>query len=115
MVACHGGDYLPPLYDNESKSIIGDENYNDSMNFEPLDSSDDFTLADFQMVASQQRIISPNVAKVISRQNYLKLTGWFAVNVPTQKSLNTTELDAALESPQERKPRHQVLLGELGR
>ena len=120
MVACHGAGpvYLPPLYNNEeiyNKSVIGNENNNDSMNFEHLDSLDNFTLAEFQMVAPQRRVLSPiNSAKVISRQNYLKLTGWFAVNVPTQESLNTVELEAALESPQERKPRHQVLLGELG-
>ncbi len=120
MVACHGAGpvYLPPLYNNEeiyNKSVIGNENNNDSMNFEHLDSLDNFTLAEFQMVAPQRRVLSPiNSAKVISRQNYLKLTGWFAVNVPTQESLNTVELEAALQSPQERKPRHQVLLGELG-
>ena len=30
--------------------------------------------------------------RVISHHNYLKLTGWFAVHVPQQTSLNTTTL-----------------------
>ena len=75
---------------------------------------DDFTLHDFQLSAEvSPRRRCENEGKVISRQNYLKLTGWFATNVPTQENLNTVNLVVGVQPPDERKPRRQALLGKV--
>ena len=73
-----------------------------------------FTLNDFRI---STKVVHPLPIKtapevVISRQNYLKLTSWFAANVPTQDSLNTLEIQVDTTAPANRKPRHQALLGE---
>lgn len=76
----------------------------------------DFTLHDFQLsaeVSPRRRLLCENSVKIISRLNYLKLTGWFATNVPTQENLNTVKLAVGVRPPDERKPRHQALLGKL--
>lgn len=71
-----------------------------------------FTLNDFRI---STKVVHPLPMKtapevVISRQNYLKLTSWFAANVPTQDSLNTLEIQVDTTAPASRKPRHQALL-----
>ena len=112
----HLGDFQMPLFEDSPspESFCGPEN-------DPLDSDcypesdDELTLANFQMsagVSPQCRLLYEKGAKVISRENYLKLTGWFAVNVPTQQNINTVDLDVGLQSPEERKPRHQALIGQ---
>lgn len=110
----------------------------------------EFTLNDFQLSAEALHQVMPNKLRgaVISRQNYLKLTSWFAANVPKQKAINTVNLEGKCihpfmqtipsffclpstvgfvelcvsflfcypvdhEAPDERKPMHQMLLGEL--
>lgn len=114
----------------------------------------EFSLNDFQLSAEGLHQVMPNKLRgaVISRQNYLKLTSWFAANVPKQKAINTVNLEGKCihpfmqtilisfdlsfvsppllhivelcvsflfccsvdhEAPDERKPLHQMLLGEL--
>ena len=55
----------------------------------------EFTLNDFQLSSEALHQVMPNKLRgaVISRQNYLKLTSWFAANVPKQKALNTVNLE----------------------
>lgn len=48
---------------------------------------------------------------VISRQNYKKLTGWFATHVPKQEHLNTLQFNLQVETPPTRKPQHQAIIG----
>jgi hypothetical protein len=48
--------------------------------------------------------------KVLSRQNYLKLTGWFATHFPRQDTLNTMIITVDHSVPNGRKPHHQMLL-----
>ena len=57
-------------------------------------SAEEFTLDEFQFAAETSHPVLLNrlQGSVISRQNYLKLTGWFAANVPQQESINTVEL-----------------------
>lgn len=50
-------------------------------------------------------------ATVISRQNYKKLTGWFATRVPTQENLNTVNFDLEAGTPPTRKPAQQAIIG----
>lgn len=47
----------------------------------------------------------------LSRQNYLKLTSWFATHVPTQESVNKLELEVDHQAPASRVPKRQVLAG----
>ena len=51
-------------------------------------------------------------AGCVSRQNYEKLTSWFAHNVPSQEQVNTSVLDLHVEQPPIRVPKHQVIIGE---
>jgi hypothetical protein len=50
-------------------------------------------------------------AAMISRQNYKKLTGWFATHVPTQENLNTVNFDLEAGTPPTRKPAQQAIIG----
>lgn len=73
-----------------------------------------FTLYDFQHSAElsqQRRVCCEMDGKTVSRQNYLKLTGWFAANVPSQEKLNISNLAIDSQPPEEFKPRLQALLG----
>ena len=47
----------------------------------------------------------------ISRQNYLKLTSWFAKNVPKQESINPLDLKLDHKAHPGRVPREQALIG----
>ncbi len=112
-----GPVYLSPLCDHEPTDNVcslGDGSYDHIMN--TVVEEEDFTLSDFQMASNdilQRRVLSQQEARILSRQNYLKLTSWFTMNVPTQGSLHTVNLDPDLISPQERKPCHQSLLGTV--
>jgi hypothetical protein len=78
-----------------------------------------FTLNDFQELAQltsyQWRSLggqrAPRAA-VISRQNYEKLTSWFATHVQLQTEVHSQMLEGEPPEVVIRKPRHQVLLGE---
>ena len=61
----------------------------------------EFTLNDFQLSAEALHQVMPNKLRgaVISRQNYLKLTSWFAANVPKQKAINTVNLEGKCIHP----------------
>jgi len=48
----------------------------------------------------------------VSRQNYEKLTSWFAHNVPSQEQVNTSVLDLNVEQPPIRVPKRQVIVGK---
>ncbi len=50
-------------------------------------------------------------AMMISRQNYKKLTGWFATHVPTQANLNTVNFHLKAGTPPTRKPAQQAIIG----
>lgn len=50
---------------------------------------------------------------MISRQNYLKMTGWFAANVPTQEKINTLDLEVDYQVPMGRVPKGQILIGKF--
>ena len=58
----------------------------------------EFTLDDFQMVAGMSyKVVNSKLhGAMISRQNYLKLTSWFATNVPTQDTLNIASVSGTL-------------------
>lgn len=122
--------FLPPLYtstaasngaDSAPESVQREDTNHHFMANEMKDEWDDegdFTLSDFQVTAiapPQRRIFSQQKTRIISRQNYLKLTSWFAVNVPSQASVHTVDMEPAatglLVSPCGRKPIHQSLLG----
>ena len=61
----------------------------------------EFTLNDFQLSSEALHQVMPNKLRgaVISQQNYLKLTSWFAANVPKQKALNTVNLEGKYIHP----------------
>lgn len=48
---------------------------------------------------------------MLSRQNYKKLTGWFATHVPKQETLNTVNFSLEAGSPPVRKPAPQAIIG----
>ena len=73
-------------------------------------------------------VFSPPKLPIISKQNYEKLTSWFAVCVPTQSHINMATIEGLLtllcitklffeqvadelECPEQRKPLHQFLIG----
>ena len=79
-----------------------------------------FTLNDFQVSneLSPRRILRTtrnSSGIMMSRENYLKLTGWFATNVPKQEKLNTVDIEVDHNAPGPRKPQHQSLIGEHNR
>lgn len=74
--------------------------------------------------------LSPPKLPVISKQNYEKIVGWFAVYVPTQLHINTAIIEGLLaaffvtiplycavsvadnlQCPEQRKPLHQFIIG----
>ena len=50
-------------------------------------------------------------AAMISRQNYKKLTGWFATRVSKQENINTVSFDLEAGTPPTRKPAQQAIIG----
>lgn len=48
---------------------------------------------------------------MLSRQNYKKLTSWFATHVPKQENLNTVQFDLEAGTPPTRKPALQAIIG----
>ena len=54
-----------------------------------------FTFNDFLLAANRRReaVVSSRLKHpVISRENYLKMTGWFATHVPRQRNVHTIHL-----------------------
>ena len=49
---------------------------------------------------------------MLSRQNYKKLTGWFATHVPKQEILNTVQFDLEAGPLPTRKPAQQAIIGK---
>lgn len=75
-----------------------------------------FTLNDMMqsLPNDDQLSLAPPKLPIISKQNYEKLVGWFAVNVPTQTHINATTIESdSLPCPEQRKPLHQFLIGCL--
>lgn len=70
-----------------------------------------FTFKDFQIPCPSSSLPIQISHGVVSRQNYLKLTSWFAKNVPSQESLNTLDLEVNHQAPSSRIPRCQILAG----
>ena len=60
---------------------------------------EEFTLKDFQLSAETLHPVMPSKLQgaMISRQNYLKLTSWFAANLPKQEAVNTVNLEGKSE------------------
>lgn len=55
-----------------------------------------FTLTDFLVSlqeADQRPVISTN-SIILSRDNYLKMTSWFATNIPTQSIIHTKNIES---------------------
>ena len=52
----------------------------------------EFMLGNFQFDPEEPAAPSKLKGSVISRQNYLKLTGWFATHVPQQDTVNTMDI-----------------------
>ena len=98
-----------------------------------------FTLNDFLLDEEEAKtylVPTKLQGSMISRQNYLKLTSWFATHVPQQDTLNTVALTGMCwqmthalrlhvhvhvclfllvvdrQAPEGRKPQHQILLGK---
>ena len=49
---------------------------------------------------------------MLSRQNYKKLTGWFATHVPKQENLNTVQFGLEAGPVPTRKPAQQAIIGK---
>lgn len=71
-----------------------------------------FTLDDF-LIQTAYHIPLEVSQGTMSRENYLKLTSWYATNVPIQENLNTLDLEIDHEAPLGRVPRRQILIGKL--
>ena len=52
-----------------------------------------FTLDDFQQASETLLVPKWNGYKTLSRENYLKITSWFAANVPKQEFINTVNVE----------------------
>ena len=89
-----GPPFLPPGKILKSTHLSPPSIYTDDVMSKSCGEEEGFTLNDFQLVAetSHRAVPSELQGAVISRENYLKLTSWFAVNVPKQESLNTTSI-----------------------
>ena len=85
-----GPPFLPPGKILKSTHLSPPSIYTDDVMSKSCGEEEGFTLNDFQLVAetSHRAVPSELQGAVISRENYLKLTSWFAVNVPKQESLN---------------------------
>lgn len=68
-----------------------------------------FTLDDF-LIQTAYHIPLEVSQGTMSRENYLKLTSWYATNVPIQENLNTLDLEIDHEAPLGRVPRRQILI-----
>lgn len=71
-----------------------------------------FTLDDFLMKLEPYDPSLKVSEGMVSRHNYLKLTGWFATNIPTQEKINTFDLEVDHQVPMGRVPRGQILIGK---
>ena len=72
-----------------------------------------FTLDNFLLRAERNCPPLQISQGMISRENYLKLTGWFATHVPTQEKVNLLNLEVDHQAPAGRVPRQQVLIGKF--
>ncbi len=73
----------------------------------------DFSLNDFRLPPPPPHHPHLQVSHgTVSRENYLKLTGWFAKHVPTQESVNTLEMSVDHQAPPDRVPRAQIFIGK---
>lgn len=97
-----GPPFLPPGRILKGVYPSGLYKFEDEVALYPEDQVE-FALNDFQPnpPEAHYRIVPSGLqGAVISRQNYLKLTSWFAANVPRQESLNTVNIagECVLES-----------------
>lgn len=70
-----------------------------------------FTLNDLQQPPAPDPPPIQISQGAVSRQNYLKLTSWFATHVPTQESVNMLELEVDHQAQAGRVPKRQILAG----
>ena len=86
---------LPPLHGHPGKEGNGEApDY-----YCPPQDQSQFTLNDFLIRTanhtSSSRVVPSQLRHaVISRENYLKMTSWFATNVPSQHQLNTVDIES---------------------
>lgn len=120
-----------PIRKSEPLAIIDRYYYHNWIGDE---GDDGFTLNDMIRSLPNNELLSfaPPKLPIISKQNYKKLVGWFAVYVPTQSHINTATIegqfvasvyvyvikihcvaiiDDGLECPEQRKPLCQFLIG----
>lgn len=69
-----------------------------------------FTFDGLQQAPESVLFPKQNGYKTLSRENYLKITSWFAANVPKQEFINTVNLEADLQALSSRKPQQQMML-----
>lgn len=77
------------------------------------DLASNFTFNDLQIPVLLEAAPRFPIQGTVSRLNYLKLTGWFAKNVPTQENLNMLDLEVDHAALPGRVPKGQILVGEF--
>ena len=79
------------------KGENGDLNFHEFAPHEDELENDD-SVAEYSEITTEDTTLyeppSKLRGKILSRQNYLKLTGWFATHVPQQDSLNTLDISS---------------------
>ena len=81
----------------------------------PLDDSfeDDCDIYDLRAWMPPKPVVrSSRSGAMLSRQNYKKLTSWFATHIPQQENLNTVQFNLEAGTPPTRKPIQQAIIGE---
>lgn len=79
------------------KGDNGDLNFHEFAPHEEEIENDDIMAQYSESTTEETLLYEPPTklrGKILSRQNYLKLTGWFATHVPQQDSLNTLDISS---------------------
>lgn len=71
-----------------------------------------FTLNDLQLAPVPKPPIQISQGAV-SRQNYLKLTSWFATHMPVQETMSTINMKVNCKPAMNRVPKRQILTGTI--
>lgn len=92
--------YLPHNWWEKGEN--GDLNFHEfGPHEEEIENDDDIMAQYSELTTEDTTLYGPPTrlcGKILSRQNYLKLTGWFATHVPQQDSLNTLDISSMSSS-----------------
>ena len=103
-----GPEFFPPGKVLHSYNAVAES---DQL-FTEADILDEFDIYDLEAWMPPKPVLRTSKSgAMLSRQNYKKLTGWFATHVPQQDTLNTIQFSLDAGTPPARKPVPQAIIG----